>query len=183
MFSLLYLLPQCFPIGWQLGSIWYQSWSWHITHSPLNVPDLISGYSLERSMTESQLQTWNIIHNNSVQHCFHSAKWPFFLTWLPQKERNRSQLLPKVFYPFYFMYIFLSFLQMTVMWPKHQQEKFTHWECKWHSSDCFGYGELPKLPLEIAQAAFPPMGLNEISCIVLQPSSFLFGCKYWHKLW
>lgn len=123
--------------------------------------------------------------SNSGELCFYLAKWLSFITWLPEKEGNRSHLLPRGFCPFYsfILYTFLSFLQMTVMWPKYQQEKFTQRECKWHSSDCFGYGELPKLPLEIAQAAFPLMGLNEISCIVLQPSSFLFGCKYWHELW
>lgn len=87
------------------AGIWYQPCSWHITHSPFNVSDLSSGYSLERSMTQSQLQTWNIIHNNSVQHCFHLAKWPF-LTWPPGKEGNRSQLPTEGFYPFSFMNIF-----------------------------------------------------------------------------
>lgn len=95
-----------------------------------------------------------------------------------RKRRKQIPASTKRILSLLFYVYFLSFLQMTVMWPKHQQEKFTQWECKWHSSGCFGYGELPKLPLEIAQAAFPPMGLNEISCIVLQPSSFLFGTNY-----
>lgn len=110
MFSLLHLLPHTSLQDGSQAGIWYQPWSWHITHSAFNVSGLISGYSLERSMTESQLQTWNIIHNCSVQHCFHLAKWPFFLMWLPEKERNISQLPPEGFYPFSSMYIFFFIL-------------------------------------------------------------------------
>lgn len=140
--------------------------------------------SLEVSMAESQLLETRY-RSYSSQLCFYLAKWLFFITWLPERKGNRSWHLPRGFYPFYsfISHFFEFFLQMTAMWPKHQQEKLTQRDSKWPSSDCFGYGELPKLPLERAQAAFLRMGLNEISCIVLQPSTFLAGCKHWHKLW
>lgn len=63
MSSSLYWLSKYFPIGQSWGGILYQPWSWTLHTLPLmcQSPQL-QLLSLEVSMTESQLQTWNIIH-------------------------------------------------------------------------------------------------------------------------